>query len=143
MVITSVTILSATMLGVWQEYRAACAQTDKQLRTLAEVTAYSLAAPSMFVDKAAAEKALDALSVDDQVVAARLILSDSETLASYRRQVSPENPSGLEVDGIVNVEVIVIQLNLKVRFQVTGSIPDSCFAEVNGILRDANFRIVV
>ncbi len=106
MLITSLTILGATMLGVWQEYRAACAQTDQQLQTLAEVTAYNLAAPSMFVDKAAAEKALDALSVDDQIVAARLILSNGETLAEYQRHLEEGNTEGRQVDGSVTVEVI-------------------------------------
>ncbi len=106
MLLTSLTILGATLMGVWQEYRSAAAKTDQQLRTLAAVTAYNLAAPSMFVDKSAAEKALDALSVDDQVVGARLVLNDGESLASYSRQRNPSNLDASVIEGKVAVDVV-------------------------------------
>jgi len=86
MLITSLAVLAASLVGVWQQYNSAYAQTDRQLKTLAEATAFGVAAPSMFSDVQAANESLKSLSVDSQVVSARLILANNEQLAEYHRE---------------------------------------------------------
>lgn len=84
MLITCLAVLVASLIGVWQQHKIARSQVVKRLHILAEATAYSLAAPSMFFDEEAANKALDALRVDPQVISAKLLLADGRTLAEYR-----------------------------------------------------------
>ncbi|VUD47731.1 Sensor histidine kinase RcsC [Thalassocella blandensis] len=86
MLITCLAVLVASLIGVWQQHKIARAQVVKRLHILAEATAYSLAAPSMFFDEEAAHKALDALRVDPQVISAKLLLADGRTLAEYRSE---------------------------------------------------------
>lgn len=83
MLLSSVAVLVVSLLSVWQQYSSAQTEVQRQLRTLAEVTAYNLAAPSMFVDTASAEKVLNSLSVETDIVAARLVLNNQQLLASY------------------------------------------------------------
>lgn len=85
MLVSSLAVLGAALVGVWQQYETAQAQMDQQLQILAKATAFSVAAPSMFNDESAAQDALKALSVDPQVVSARLLLTNKEELAHYQR----------------------------------------------------------
>lgn len=101
MLITCLAVLIASLIGVWQQHKIARAQVVKRLHILAEATAYSLAAPSMFFDDIAAHKALDALSVDPQVVSAKLVLSDGRTLSEYRSDDWQSRQTDFEFD--VNV----------------------------------------
>lgn len=95
MLISSLAVLGASLVGVWKQYSAAAEQAERQLRILAEATAYNLAAPSMFSDQAAASKALDALSVDPQVLSARMLLLDGSVLAEYRSRAKVTGNDGM------------------------------------------------
>lgn len=95
MLISSLAVLGASLVGVWKQYSAAAEQAERQLRILAEATAYNLAAPSMFSDKPAANTALDALSVDPQVLSARLVLLDGTVLAEYRSRSNATDNDGM------------------------------------------------
>jgi len=86
MLVSSFAVLSASLVGVWQQYDAAQMQMNQQLQILARATAFNVAAPSMFSDEKAAQDALQALSVDPQVVSARLLLISQQPLAVYERE---------------------------------------------------------
>lgn len=92
MILSAVAVLAVSLLSVWQQYSSAQLQAEKQLRTLAEMMAYNLAAPSMFIDKISASKVLSSLEVERDIIAARLILDDNQILAEYtseqKQQVS-------------------------------------------------------
>jgi len=100
MLISSIAVLGSSLVGIWQQYETTRLQTNKQLHILAEATAFGLAAPSMFADEKAANETLAALSVDQQVVKARLVLANNQQLAEYRHPDADAHhvDSQMEVD---------------------------------------------
>ncbi|MDF3013426.1 MAG: putative sensor/response hybrid, partial [Cellvibrio sp.] len=84
MLLTSLAVLGAALASTWQQYNYIRTQVNNQLQILAEATALNLAAPSMFIDKEAAQQTLAALRVESKVLAARLRLNDQQLLAEYR-----------------------------------------------------------
>ncbi|MES2674772.1 MAG: ATP-binding protein [Pseudomonadota bacterium] len=85
MLISSLAVLSASLVGVLQQHMSSNEQMNRQIKILAEATAFNLAAPSMFSDKQAAGAVLQALSVDPQVISARLMMANDQQLAEYKR----------------------------------------------------------
>lgn len=86
MIISSLAVLIAAMVGVWQQYESANKQVNNQLTILAQATAYNLASASLFNDEKAANEALNVLQVDPEVMSARLLLPNQQVLAEYDRQ---------------------------------------------------------
>lgn len=84
MLICSLAVLGASIMGLKQQYLYASQQAERQLQILAEATAYNLAAPGMFADQAAASTTLNALKVDPQVISARFLLTSGALLAEYK-----------------------------------------------------------
>lgn len=91
MLVSSLAVLAASMVGVWQQYEAANKQVTRQLTILAQATAYNLAAPSMFNDQKSANEALQALQVDPEVISARLVLPSQQVLGEYTRKQSVDH----------------------------------------------------
>jgi signal transduction histidine kinase/CheY-like chemotaxis protein/HPt (histidine-containing phosphotransfer) domain-containing protein len=85
MIVSSVAVLIAAMVGVWQQYESAHQQINNQLTILAQATAFNVASPSMFGDDKEANEALKVLQVDPEVVAARLMMPNKQILAEYYR----------------------------------------------------------
>jgi two-component system, sensor histidine kinase and response regulator len=100
MLISSLAVLSASLVGVLQQYMTSNEQMNRQIKILAEATAFNLAAPSMFSDKQAAGTVLEALSVDPQVISARLIMANNQQLAEYKRNklLSAKSTQSLSVN---------------------------------------------
>lgn len=139
MLVSSLVVLGASLVGVWQQYWAATNQAERQLRVLAEATAYNLAAPSMFSDPIAARKALDALSVDPQVVSARLLLADGNLLAEYKSRVTSPSSDGIravdvvwgdEKVGHLEMEVDLSQLRALLYQQIGYALIVACLAVI-------------
>ena len=91
MVVSSMAVLIAAMVGIWQQYESAHKQINNQLTILAQATAFNLASPIMFGDDKEAHEALKVLKVDPEVVAARLVLPNKQILAEYHRQQQDKN----------------------------------------------------
>ncbi len=85
MLITTSAIIANTAFESVTHYRLATEQAKQQIRILAELTAFNIAAPSMFGDAEAANTVLNALSVDQTVISARLLSENKQLLAEYRR----------------------------------------------------------
>ena len=85
MLITTSAIIANTAFESVTHYRLATEQAKQQIRILAEVTAFNVAAPSMFGDAEAANTVLNALSVDQTVISARLLIENNQLLAEYLR----------------------------------------------------------
>lgn len=85
MIVSSVAVLIAAMVGIWQQYESAQRQMNTQLTILAQATAFNVASPSMFGDDQEAYEALKVLQVDPEVIAARLVLPNNQVLAEYHR----------------------------------------------------------
>ncbi len=85
MIVSSLAVLIAAMMGIWQQYEAAHQQVDRQLHILAQATAFNVASTIMFYNEKEAKEALDVLQVDPEVVAARLILPNQQVMAEYKR----------------------------------------------------------
>lgn len=88
MLVSSIAVFVAAMVGVSQQYRAASQQAEQQLSVLARVTAFNVAAPSVFADSKGAAEALEALQIDPEIIAARLMLGNKQILAEYKRKDS-------------------------------------------------------
>ncbi|RYY76331.1 MAG: response regulator [Gammaproteobacteria bacterium] len=88
MVVSSVAVLIAAMMGIWQQYESAHKQMNSQLNILAQATAYNIASASMFGDDQEAYEALKVLQVDPEVISARLVLPNNQILAEYHRNLS-------------------------------------------------------
>jgi signal transduction histidine kinase/CheY-like chemotaxis protein/HPt (histidine-containing phosphotransfer) domain-containing protein len=102
MMVSSMAVLIAAMVGVWQQYESANKQMNNQLTILAQATAYNVASPSMFGNDKEASEALSVLQVDPEVVSARLILPSQQVLAEYYRK-----QSGLQnIDKQIAVDVV-------------------------------------
>ncbi|MET0356880.1 MAG: response regulator [Cellvibrio sp.] len=107
MIVSSVAVLIAAMVGIWQQYEAAHRQMNTQLNILAQATAFNVASPSMFGDDQEASEALKVLHVDPEVVAARLILPNQQVLAEYHRKNSEgEYLDGKKGDREISVNVV-------------------------------------
>lgn len=102
MLVSSIAVLSTSLLGVWLQHEAAREQISRQLQVLAQATAFNVASPSLFGDEQAAKDVLQALSVDPQVLSARLIMANRQQLAEYRRSDKSDRKS----DGQMSVEVV-------------------------------------
>lgn len=139
MLVSSLAVLGASLVGVWQQYWAASNQAERQLRVLAEATAYNLAAPSMFSDPVEANKALDALSVDPQVLSGRLILLDGSLLAEYKSRSNSKTNDGMrsvdvvwgeEKVGRLELEVDLSQLRALLYQQICYALVVACIAVI-------------
>jgi two-component system, sensor histidine kinase and response regulator len=128
MLLSSAAVLVVSLLSVWQQYSSAQIQVQRQLQTLAEMTAYNLAAPSMFVDTDSAEKFLSSLSVETDIVAARAILNNQQLLASYKsRNTYPDKLQQIrtpirwqdETLGYLEVDFTLQHLQEQFREQLT------------------------
>lgn len=102
MLVSSIAVLSASLVGVWLQHDAAREQINRQLQILAQATAFNVASPSLFADEQAAKDVLQALSVDPQVLSARLILANKQELAEYHRA----NKQAKTVDQQISVDVV-------------------------------------
>ncbi|HOY22447.1 MAG TPA: histidine kinase dimerization/phospho-acceptor domain-containing protein, partial [Cellvibrio sp.] len=85
MIVSSLAVLIAAMVGIWQQYEAAHQQVNRQLHILAQATAFNVASTIMFYNPREAKEALDVLQVDPEVVAARLMLPNQQVVAEYKR----------------------------------------------------------
>jgi signal transduction histidine kinase/CheY-like chemotaxis protein/HPt (histidine-containing phosphotransfer) domain-containing protein len=103
MVVSSLAVLIAAMMGIWQQYEAAKKQMDTQLTILAQATAFNVASPSMFGDDQEAHEALKVLQVDPEVISARLVLPNKQVFAEYHRK----NAEGIYVEGKGDKEIAV------------------------------------
>lgn len=101
MLVSSLAVLGAALVGVWQQHQVSSEQVERQLHILADATAFNVAAPSMFSDEKAASEALKALRVDPRVVAARLTLPNGQLLAEYHH--AKENDNAIDKRIMVNV----------------------------------------
>lgn len=108
MIVSSLAVLIAAMVGVWQQYESANKQINNQLTILAQATAYNVASPSMFGNDKEANEALSVLQVDPEVVSARLILPNQQILAEYyRKQNGLQNiDKQIAVDVVWKTEVV-------------------------------------
>jgi len=86
MIVSSLAVLIAAMMGIWQQYEAARKQVNSQLMILAQATAFNVASPSMFGDDQEASETLKVLQVDPEVISARLVLPNNQLLAEYHRK---------------------------------------------------------
>lgn len=102
MLVSSIAVFIAAMVGVSQQYRAASQQADQQLLVLARITAFNVAAPSVFADAKGASEALEALQIDPEIIGARLMLGNKQMLAEYKRKDS----EGIRRDKQMVVDVI-------------------------------------
>ena len=87
-------VFASTGVDEYIQYFNAVEDAEGHLQILADVTAFSIAAPAMFDDAAAATKVLEALRVNPAVISAQLTTSEEKPLAEYQR-----------VLGIVAVEI--------------------------------------
>src|SRR6187402_283472 len=102
MLVSSLAVLGTSLLGVWLQHDTAREQISRQLQILAQATAFNVASPSLFGDEQAANDVLQALSVDPQVLSARLIMANKLQLAEYRRRDKLDRTS----DGQISVDVV-------------------------------------
>jgi len=128
MMVSSIAVLIATLVGVWLQYESANQQMDRQLTILAQATAFNLAAPIMFGNKEEANEALTVLQVDPEVVAARLVLPNQQTFAEYHRQ--QEEPQAVdqhivadvvwknEIIGKLTLDIDLAALHLQLKRQI-------------------------
>jgi len=103
MVVSSLAVLIAAMMGIWQQYEAARKQMNNQLTILAQATAFNVASASMFGDDQEASEALKVLQVDPEVISARLVLLNKQIFAEYHRK----NAKGVYSDGKGDKEIAV------------------------------------
>ena len=87
-------VFASTGVDEYIQYFNSVEDAEEHLQILADVTAFSIAAPAMFDDAAAATKVLEALRVNPAVISAQLTTSEEKPLAEYQR-----------VLGIVAVEI--------------------------------------
>jgi two-component system sensor histidine kinase/response regulator len=102
MIVSSLAVLIAAMVGVWQQYEAAHQQVNRQLHILAQATAFNVASTIMFYNEKEAKEALDVLQVDPEVVAARLMLPNQQLVAEYKRSQT----ASANVDQQIAVDVV-------------------------------------
>ena len=102
MIVSSLAVLIAAMLGIWQQYEAAHQQVNRQVHILAQATAFNLASTIMFYNEKEAKEALDVLQVDPEVLAARLVLPNRQLVAEYTRKRS----GSVTVDRQISVDVV-------------------------------------
>ena len=102
MIVSSLAVLIAAMVGIWQQYEAAHQQVNRQLHILAQATAFNVASTIMFYNEKEAKEALDVLQVDPEVLAARLMLPNRQLVAEYKRTQS----GSVTVDQQISVDVV-------------------------------------
>lgn len=102
MIVSSLAVLIAAMVGIWQQYEAAHQQVNRQLHILAQATAFNVASTIMFYNEKEAKEALDVLQVDPEVVAARLVLPNQQLVAEYKRSQT----TATIVDQQITVDVV-------------------------------------
>ncbi|MDG2048023.1 MAG: ATP-binding protein [Halioglobus sp.] len=85
MAITMLVVLAFIGVDEYIHYFDAIEESKERIQILADVTAFSIAAPAMFGDRAAASKVLEALRVNPAVISAQLNALDERPLAEYRR----------------------------------------------------------
>ena len=94
MAVTMLVVFASTGVDEYIQYFNSVEDAEEHIQILADVTAFSIAAPAMFDDAAAATKVLEALRVNPAVISAQLTTSEEKPLAEYQR-----------VLGIVAVEI--------------------------------------
>jgi two-component system sensor histidine kinase/response regulator len=102
MIVSSLAVLIAAMVGIWQQYEAAYQQVNRQLQILAQATAFNAASTIMFYNEKEAKEALDVLQVDPEVVAARLLLPNQQLVAEYKRTHS----GSANIDQQIAIDVV-------------------------------------
>ena len=102
MIVSSLAVLIAAMVGIWQQYEAAHQQVNRQLHILAQATAFNVASTIMFYNEKEAKEALDVLQVGPEVLAARLMLPNRQLVAEYTRKRS----GSVTVDQQISVDVV-------------------------------------
>lgn len=85
MAVTMLVVLASTGVDEYIQYFNSVEDAEEHLQILADVTAFSIAAPAMFDDAAAATKVLEALRGNPAVISAQLTTSDEKPLAEYQR----------------------------------------------------------
>ena len=87
MVVTMAVVLMATGVEEYIQYFRSVENAEKHIQVLADVTAFSIAAPAMFDDAAAATSVLEALRVNPAVISAHLTTTKGKPLAKYQREL--------------------------------------------------------
>ena len=90
MAVTMLVVFASIGIDEYIDHADAVEESEEHIQTLADVTAFSIAAPAMFSDAAAAAKVLEALRVNPAVISARINTSEEKPLAEYRRSVSAD-----------------------------------------------------
>jgi len=90
MLIAALAIIASTAFESITNYHFATQQAKQKMQVLAEVTAFNIAAPSMFGDVEAASAVLKALSAESTVVSAHLLNANKQRLAQYQRTSRPK-----------------------------------------------------
>ena len=85
MAVTMLVVFASTGVDEYIQYFNSVEDAEEHIEVLADVTAFSIAAPAMFDDAAAATKVLEALRVNPAVISAQLTTSDEKPLAEYKR----------------------------------------------------------
>ncbi len=85
LLISGMALLCASLITSVVQYHTLSAGLTQALRSLAAVTAYNSASPSMFGDERAATEVLNALRTTPDILTARLLLPNAQLLAQYRR----------------------------------------------------------
>ena len=85
MAVTMLVVFASTGVDEYIQYFNSVEDAEEHIQMLADVTAFSIAAPAMFGDAAAATKVLEALRVNPAVVSAQLTTSEEKPLAQYQR----------------------------------------------------------
>ncbi len=158
MIVSSVAVLIAAMMGIWQQYEAAKKQMDSQLTILAQATAFNVASPSMFGDDHEAQEALKVLQVDPEVISARLVLPNNEVFAEYYRKdtkggyVTDEGDKEIAVDvmwkdeivGRLYLKVDLSGLRAQLRHQILFALITALIAlTITGVLANRFVRVLI
>jgi PAS domain S-box-containing protein len=85
MAVTMLVVFASTGVDEYIQYFNSVEDAEEHIQILADVTAFSVAAPAMFDDAAAATKVLEALRVNPAVISAQLTTSEEKPLAEYQR----------------------------------------------------------
>ena len=78
-------VLASTGVDEYMQYLNSVEYAEEHIQVLADVTAFSIAAPAMFDDAVAATKVLGALRVNSAVISAQVTNFEEKPLAEYQR----------------------------------------------------------
>ena len=128
MLVSAVAVFFVSLFSIWLEHNISLQQSNRQVEILANVTAYNIAAAGMFGDEKAATESLRALQSEPQVLSARLLLPNHQSLAVYKRQGAEDETldKRLSVDvtwegevvGQLQLDVSLSELKKQLRQQI-------------------------